>query len=160
MYVCILYFTIEDCLRKIAHTENERVYCARPSELLYGELLQRYISSVLLCLQTSQAILEPYFLIFPLLFNNAMSPVNPSSGGINWGPCTSHSMPKNGKRYNKKMSVITLHYKSGCRLTSKSIIRMNFLNCTFSNFTGVLWILKCRHSMCLLMYSTEYVSDY
>ena len=47
MYVCILYFTIEDCLCNIAHTENERVYCARPSELLYGELLQRYISSVL-----------------------------------------------------------------------------------------------------------------
>ena len=51
MYVCIfktiLYFTIEDCICNIAHTENERVYCARPSELLYGELLQRYISSVL-----------------------------------------------------------------------------------------------------------------
>ena len=39
---------------------------------------------------------------FPLLlFNNAMSPVNPSSGGINWGPCTPYSEPKNGiKKYN------------------------------------------------------------
>ena len=38
---------------------------------------------------------------FPLLlFNNAMSPVNPSSGGINWGPCTPYSVPKNRKKYN------------------------------------------------------------
>ena len=31
----------------VLHAENEKVYYARPSELLYGELLPRYIASVL-----------------------------------------------------------------------------------------------------------------
>ena len=65
----------------IAHAENERVYCARPSELLYGELLQRYIASAVLSvyLQTSQAIrpLGPehlllQFLQFEVLFSDLL----------------------------------------------------------------------------------------
>ena len=47
------YFTFEDsdCVHtymySVLNAENEKVYYARPSELLYGELLPRYIASVL-----------------------------------------------------------------------------------------------------------------
>ena len=48
MKVCmhILHLKIQ-IVYSVLHAENEKVYYARPSELLYGELLPRYIASVL-----------------------------------------------------------------------------------------------------------------
>lgn len=49
-YACIFYiwrFRLCTYMYSVLHAENEKVYYARPSELLYGELLPRYIASVL-----------------------------------------------------------------------------------------------------------------
>ena len=49
-YACIFYiwrFRLCTYMYSVLHAENEKVYYARPSELLYGELLSRYIASVL-----------------------------------------------------------------------------------------------------------------